>query len=168
MFSSSFLRHDLCLSHTILTVICSLILSSNFPFTIVHANTVFESLVNFALTRVLGHNIDHFLAGDSLTTALQDCATNQCCTTIENQRLRIKPTGKGPKSYVCKVHISTHGLPKPFSTYLSVLIVPDEKQPQESLPDAGSALSEAPSERNPTESDDFESMSLEEHTKIMG
>ena len=143
-----------------------MILSSEYPFAITHANTVFEDLVNFALTRVLGHTVDHFLAGDSLATALQECASNQTFATVENQRLRIKPTGKGPKSYVCTVHISPQSLPKPFSTYLSILIVIDEKQPQESSSDT--TFDEEPFEPNPIEGDDFESMSLEEHTKIMG
>lgn len=145
----------------------SLILSSDFPFTIVHANTAFEDLVNFSLTRVLGHTIEHFLAGDSLAAALDECAMNQRCATLENQRLRIKPLDCGPKShYVCTVHLSTHGLPKPFPTYLSVLIEPDEKQPQEFLSDT--AVNEAQFDLNPAESEHFYSMSMEEHATVMG
>lgn len=114
----------------------------------------------------MGHALEHFLAGDSLLRALEECAANQSCATVENQRLRIKPTSKGTKSYACRVHISSHGLPKPFSTYLSVLVIPDDKQPQESLWD--SAWSEAPSDHRPTESEDIDSISMDEHTNIMG
>ncbi|GAX23651.1 hypothetical protein FisN_12Hh224 [Fistulifera solaris] len=143
--------------------VARLVLSSDYPFTIAHANVVFENLVNFTLTRVLGHAVGHFLAGDPLATALQECTTNQSHATVENQRLRIKPIGKGPKSYVCTIHVSPQSLPPPFSTYLSILIVPDEKQPQESFSET--AASEEPFD---PEVDDFETMSMEEPSKIMG